>query len=87
MANRRTLKKGVKAVCQNLLIDCLIICAQQPQRAEELETAIQQIALLNAEFVARINHTEKGNIRLFYKKFYEDFDRELLQLEKNIFNR
>lgn len=72
MASRRNLKKVVKNISGELFADCVLRLTEQADRTK-VEELMRDIATMYAEFVARINHTEKGSEALFYKKLRKEF--------------
>lgn len=72
MASRRNLKKVVKNISGELFADCVLRLTKQADRTK-VEELMRDIATMYAEFVARINHTEKGSEALFYKKLRKEF--------------
>ena len=81
MTKRKDLKKYVRDVTGNLYADCiatkLYVGSVNPVLADEIANDILMTA---AEFVCRINHTEPGNVKGFYKKFNEDFNRKTCEI-------
>ena len=69
MASRRELKKNVNYIAGELFMECLVNSLYVPgtdkAKADELMGKI------------RISHTEPGNVKGFYKKFREDFNKEV----------
>ena len=68
MASRRELKKNVNYIAGELFMECLVNSLYVPgtdkAKADELMGKI-------------ISHTEPGNVKGFYKKFREDFNKEV----------
>ena len=73
MASRRNLKKVVKNISGELFADCVLLCLTEQADRTKVEELMRDIATMCAEFVARINHTEKGSEALFYKKLHKEF--------------
>lgn len=75
MASRRKLKKNVNYIAGELFTECLInsnfVPGTDKVKADELMTEILQ---MQDEFLSRLSHTEPGNVKGFYKKFYIDFN-------------
>jgi len=75
MASRRKLKKNVNYIAGELFTECLInsnfVPGTDKVKADELMT---EILKMQDEFLSRISHTEPGNVKGFYKKFYIDFN-------------
>ena len=73
MASRRNLKKVVKNISGELFADCVLLRLTEQADRTKVEELMRDIATMYAEFVARINHTEKGSEALFYKKLHKEF--------------
>ena len=78
MASRRELKKNVNYIAGELFMECLVNSLYVPgtdkAKADEL---MGKILSMQDEFISRISHTEPGNVKGFYKKFREDFNKEV----------
>ena len=61
MASRRNLKKVVKNISGELFADCVLLRLTEQADRTKVEELMRDIATMYAEFVARINHTEKGS--------------------------
>lgn len=81
MASRRKLKKNVNYIAGELFTECLIHCLYVPgtdrSKADQL---MGKILTMQDEFISRISHTEPGNVKVFYKKFREDFNKQVDQI-------
>lgn len=84
MANRKRLKKSVKLVTGNLLADCVALNMCGMGNEEEIAQIMTEVIALHRDFVSRISHTEKGNERLFYKKFRQEFTEKVNALSDRI---
>lgn len=78
MASRRQLKKNVNYIAGELFTECLIndmyVPGTDKTKSDEL---LSKILLIQDEFIRRISHTERGNVKKFYKKFREDFQAQI----------
>ena len=78
MASRRELKKTVNYISGELFSECLInsmfVPGTDKAKADQL---MAEILKMQDEFISRISHTEPGNVKGFYKKFREDFNKEV----------
>lgn len=81
MAKRRELKKNVNYIAGELFSECLInskfIPGTDKKKADELMVEIMK---MQDEFISRINHTEPGNVKGFYKKFRSDFNAKVNEI-------
>lgn len=84
MASRKNLKKAIKNICGELLADCVALRMVDQANTDVLDGLMVNILNLNNEFVARINHTEKGSERTFYKKLREEFTDQVNAIAEDI---
>ena len=78
MANRRSLKKQVNSIAGQLFCECLVYNLYVPGTdKEEADQLMGRILNLQNDFISRISHTESGNAKGFYKKFREDFNKQV----------
>ena len=69
MASRRDLKKKISYIASDLFLASLV----EGVNREVVVGAIHNVLAL----VPRISHTEPGNVKGFYKKLYEDLNKEI----------
>ncbi|MBP6064630.1 hypothetical protein [Bacteroides sp.] len=78
MASRRQLKKNVNYIVGELFAECLVnsmfVPGTDKAKADQL---MGEILALQDEFIARISHTQPGNVKEFYKKFRSDFNAQV----------
>ncbi|MFA6831112.1 MAG: hypothetical protein WCR36_02415 [Bacteroidaceae bacterium] len=75
MPSRRKLKKAVGYALGELLTEAMVFKAYIPKvDVEKADLLMNKIIKTNDEFIKRISHTEPGSVKLFYKKFGEDFN-------------
>lgn len=84
MASRKLLKKQINEVCGELFADCVALKMCDQCSDEVINQAMAEILLLRLEFVARISHTEKGSVRLFYKKLRQEFSEKAEAISRTI---
>ncbi|MBC8595018.1 hypothetical protein H8744_17555 [Oscillospiraceae bacterium N12] len=81
MASRRNLKKNVNYIAGELFSECLVnsmfVPGTDKVKADEL---MNEILLMQTDFVSRISHTEPGNVKGFYKKFHVDFNAKVNEI-------
>ncbi|MBQ7635106.1 MAG: hypothetical protein IJS89_06005 [Bacteroidaceae bacterium] len=75
MASRKTLKKAIRNITDELLTDCMALGMTGDADEARLSALAARALQMEQEFVARVNHTEPGSVRLYYKRLRE----ELLQ--------
>lgn len=75
MMNKRTLKKDINGICEELFANAIAVSLYGNDRNEENDNAtIRAILDMRADFVSRISHPEPGiEKQTYYKKLREDF--------------
>ncbi|MDD4609795.1 MAG: hypothetical protein WCQ82_03800 [Bacteroidaceae bacterium] len=81
MASRRKLKKAVNYIAGELFVSCMLCNDNNKEKSDEL---LVEVLNFQDEFVSRINHTEQGRAKMFYRKFYTDFDLAVDKLSEKI---
>ncbi|NDW11297.1 hypothetical protein D0T50_00140 [Bacteroides sp. 214] len=85
MASRRQLKKKVNNISGVLFVECIIISMfTSEENKAKTDALMTQILTIQSEFVSRLSHTEPGNVKGFYKKFYSDFNVAIGAVTKEI---
>ncbi|MCQ2058975.1 MAG: hypothetical protein MJY71_03990 [Bacteroidaceae bacterium] len=81
MASRRLLKKEIKYIVDQLLVEYLFVeTGCKENNRENLDKALDCISDLNDEFISRIAHTEQNNPKAYYKAFYKDFNAKVNEI-------
>ncbi len=60
MANKRIIKKAVKQLSSDLLVECVAIAVSRPSIKEDARNVMAEIFIFHSEMLARINHIEPG---------------------------
>lgn len=78
MANKRNLKKQVNHIASELFAECLFnslyIPGTDKQKADQL---MGRILNMQDEYLRRVSHIEPGSVKLFFKKYRENFNAEV----------
>ena len=69
MASRRDLKKNIYYIADELLLAALV----EGVNREVIFEAVNNVLNL----IPRISHTQPGNVKGYYKKLYEDLDKQI----------
>lgn len=78
MASRRELKKNVNYIAGELFMECLVNSLYVPGTDKaKADKLMGEVLEMQDEFISRISHTEPGNVKGFYKKFREDFNKKV----------
>lgn len=84
MSSRRVLKKKVNAIAGELFAECIVNSHVPGIDQEKVYKIMAAILNMTDDFIKRINHTEPGNTKEFYKKFYVDFDTKVQDIANEI---
>ena len=85
MANRRTLKKQIRAILGQLMDECIICNLVLPKFDNTtLDSFAGRIIEINDEFIARANHPEgtkdHKRTKQYYSALVQDFNKATLEL-------
>ena len=69
MASRRDLKKNIYYIADELLLAALV----EGVNREVIFEAVCNVS----DLIPRISHTQPGNVKGYYKKLYEDLDKQI----------
>ena len=73
MAKRRNLKKAVNEVCADLLRELLAYKQSNPGVPDsDVENTAQSIILMQDDFVARLSHVDKHQVKRFFAQLQDD---------------
>ena len=74
MANKRSLKRNINAICDELIVECVAASLYGNDAHEGNDALLFTIIRMQADFIARISHPEPGmEPRLYYKDLREKF--------------
>ena len=78
MASRKDLKKAINYIVGELFTECVFIRLALPEAdKEKADRVLTDILNMQDDFVNRVSHTEPGNVKGFYKKLREDFNKRV----------
>ena len=69
MASRRDLKKSIYYIADDLLFAAIV----EGMNREVIFEAVNNVLNL----IPRISHTQPGNVKGYYKKIYEELDKQI----------
>ncbi len=73
MQNKRTLKRSINLICDELFAECLA-ASLYGHNKESAEALIFTIAKMRKDYIARISHPEPGMpLKTYFKKVREEF--------------
>ena len=75
MANKRSLKKAINTICEELFAECVAASLYGAENHEDNANALlHSIILMQSDFICRISHPEPGMpAKKYYQKLREDF--------------
>jgi hypothetical protein len=88
MANKKTLKKQVNLICEELFVDFVAasLYGNSPNHPEA-ETILLSIAKVQKNYISRISHPEPGMpAKQYYKDLMEKFSKEVVEILYHINN-
>lgn len=87
MAKRKELKKAINLVCEDLLVELLAygqIHKNVP--SEDIENIAQSILLMQTDFVSRISHVDKRQVKPFFRQLHDDLSISTNEIIDHIFH-
>jgi hypothetical protein len=88
MANKRTLKRAINGICEELLAEGIAASLYGTEKHDENASALlSSILKLQSNYVARISHQEPGMpARTYFKDLREKFSAEVSEIADQISN-
>ncbi len=75
MANKRTLKRAINGICEELLVECIAASLYGAQgHKDNAEALFSAIVKMQADFLSRVSHPEPGMpAQQYYNDLREKF--------------
>ena len=75
MTNKRTLKKAISLICEELITECIAASLYGAQNQKEnAEALLSSIIRMESDFICRISHPEPGmSPRVYFNDLREKF--------------
>ncbi len=84
---RRHLKKQISFVCADLLAECLAVQQAHPNIPQaDLENVVGSILLMEDDFISRISHVDKRQVKPFFTQLEDDLSVCTNQIIDHIFH-
>lgn len=82
MSNKRTLKKGIRLICEDLFAECVAVSLYGPEaNKENAEALLFAIVKMQDNFINRISHPEPGiSAKVYYKDLREKFSAQVNEI-------
>lgn len=87
MAKRRKLKKVINLMSEELMTE--LVAASQAHTnvpAADLENIAQSILLMQDDFISRLSHVDKTQVRRFFQQLTEDLSVSANEIIDNIYH-
>jgi len=87
MANRRNLKKAVRNISEDLMVECLAVKQDKPGIAQaDVENIAKSILMMENEFIKRLSHVDKKQTAKFFQLFKDDITTSTNEIVDAIFH-
>jgi len=82
MANKRTLKKGIQLICEDLFAECVAVSLYGPEaNKDNAETLLPVIVKMQDDYINRISHPEPGiSAKTYYQNLREQFSAQVNEI-------
>lgn len=82
MANKRTLKRAISTVCEELMVDCIAASLYgKGNHQDNAETLLRTIIRVESDYLSRVSHAEPGmKANAYFKKLREDFTKQASEI-------
>ncbi|MBQ9668940.1 MAG: hypothetical protein IJV45_09420 [Prevotella sp.] len=88
MANKRSLKRAINAISEELFVECVAASLYSPEsHQDDAEALLTSIIKMQADFTTRVSHAEPGmKPKLYYKDLREKFTAQVSDIVDQINN-
>jgi hypothetical protein len=88
MANKRSLKKGINLICEELFTECIAASLYGNEaHKDNAEALLFSIIRMQTDFTCRISHPEPGMpATVYFKKLREQFSSQVSEIVDQINN-
>lgn len=88
MANKRTLKRTINLICDDLLVECIAASLYGNENHKgNSDALLNMIIRINENFITRISHPEPGMpAHVYYKDLREKFAAQVSEIVDQINN-
>jgi hypothetical protein len=85
MANKRTLKKAINLICEELFAEGVAVALYGPRPQSEVEAILFSIVKMQNNYITRISHPEPGMIaKTYFKDLWEKFTSEVCEIQDQL---
>lgn len=88
MANKRTLKRGINLICEEMFIECIAASLYGAERnRDNAEALLSSIIKMQSDFTSRVSHPEPGlSQKRYYQNLRQKFTAQASELADQINN-
>ncbi len=88
MANKRTLKRAINAISEELFVECVAASLYSPENhQDDAEALLASIIKMQTDFTTRVSHVEHGmKPKLYFKDLREKFSAQVSDIVDQINN-
>ena len=81
MANKRTLKKAITFICEELFAEGVAISLYGPRPKKDVEALLFSIVKMQHNYVSRVSHPEPGmSAKAYYQDLRDKFGAEVSEI-------
>ena len=81
MANKRTLKKAITAICEELFAEGVAIALYGPRPKKDVEALLFSIGKMQNNYITRVSHPEPGmSAKAYYQDLRDKFGAEVSEI-------
>ncbi|MBQ9356755.1 MAG: hypothetical protein IJT98_05650 [Prevotella sp.] len=88
MANKRTLKRAINGICEDMFVECVAASLYGAEKqAENAEALLSTILTIQRNYINRVSHPEPGmKAKDYYKDLCEKFAKQVNEVIDQINN-
>ena len=87
MSKRKTLKKAINEISADLLVELLAVRRSNSQISDaDLENVAASILLMQEDFINRLSHVDKRQVKRFFKQLEDDLAVSTNEIIDHIFH-
>ncbi len=85
MTNKRTLKKAINLICEELFAEGVAIALYGPRPQKDVEALLFSIVKMQQNYISRVSHPEPGmSSKAYYKDLRENFSAQVGEISDQL---
>ena len=85
MANKRTLKKAINLISEELFAEGVAVALYGPRPKSEVDALLFSIVKMQNNYITRISHPEPGiSANAYFKDLWEKFTAEVCEIQDQL---